>query len=321
MSLSSPIFHLPAELTQHILSFLDFPSLQSFRHTSHSSLTLVPPRLLHLAEIAYRCALYEKENKHAREAKAKAQSLRYEVLFHWCFTRLSDMQDLQNLHKSPVTRAQHLHCFTCYSYLDRDLFSPRQRTGSRSYGHSGAMRRFCIACGFRHNKWSYATYFRRGRTLPCATCERIAPTHGDARRLGMCSECFEHHQRDLAEREGQSAPGLSEEMKGVDESAAGDPVEDSSTAVLHTRKSLSQQLTGVEIDSSPRDITICQQSGNIWAEMPTQTAILRRAERCVHCWMVDHTYQPAISFSRPTELLCKSCWVEKANRCRCQWEN
>jgi len=128
----------------------------------------------------------------------------------------------------------------------------------------------------------------------------------------MCSKCFDDCQRDLAEREVQSEPGIPEEMEGVDGlAAAGDPVKDISAAVLHTRASLSQQMTGVEMASFSRDTTICQQSGDNWTAMPSRTAISRRAERCVRCWMVDHTYQPALSFDRPTDLLCESCWVEK----------
>jgi hypothetical protein len=304
---SSPIFHLPAELTQHILSFLELPSLESFRYTCHSFLTLVPPRLLRHAEIAYRFALYEKENKHAREAEAEAQTFRCEMSTPWCIPQISD-PSYGNLHKNPMTRVDHLHCFTCYSYLNRDLFSTRQRTGRRSYGHSGAMSRFCITCGFRYRKWSQATYFRRGGTLPCYKCWRIAPTDGDAQRLAICSECFKDCQQDLVEREGQSESGLSEEVEGVDGlAAAGETAKDISADEVCTQDSPSRQMTG----SSSRNTTICPQSGQDWMAIPSQTAISRRAERCVRCWMVDHTYQPALSFDRSVDLLCESCWVEK----------
>jgi hypothetical protein len=60
-----------------------------------------------------------------------------------------------------------LHCFTCYSYLERDQITKAQKTGRRSYEHSDAVKRLCISCGFKHKKWSYATPFS-SRLLPCA---------------------------------------------------------------------------------------------------------------------------------------------------------
>jgi hypothetical protein len=306
---SSPLFHLPAETTQHVLSFLDFPSLENFRHTSHFSLNLAPPHLLRHAEAAYRLALYEKEKQFAREAEAEAVTVRILSIARWVVPSRAPVKSLQNLHENPVTRVDRLHCFTCYSYLDRDRFSLRQRTGRRSYGHADAMRRFCVTCGFKGKRWSHATYFRRGSTLPCFTCKRIAVTDVAARKLDMCSKCFEGRGRDLTESEGQAFEGM-ERLGGL---AAGNAGKDTSADMLPARDSSSQYKTDDEMTSSSKDTTICPQSGDDWTAMPSQPAISRRAERCVRCWMVDHTYQPAfVSIDHPANRLCESCWMERA---------
>jgi F-box domain len=303
------IFFLPSEILQYILSYLDFPSLENFRRTSHLGMTYPYPSLLQRAEEAYRIALFEKEKKYARageEFRRTQASLSYLYNGH-------TMDGFNNLHKNPITRADRLHCFTCYSYLERDQFTKAQTTGRRTFGHAEAMKRFCIACGFREKKWSHATCFR-GRVLPCFRCQRIAQTDMEAKKLDLCSDCFRARGRELGGSAGGNQRSCNAEMDATVEFNACNLVKD----IWHARNPLSEYQLGDENDKlssaalpSRETWTGLEKRGDRAADSP-HTDSSRRAERCVRCWMIDHTFQPALPLCPTSERLCESCWMSNS---------
>jgi hypothetical protein len=308
-SQSPLISFLPSEILQSILSYLDFPGLENFRRTSHFCMTGPYPSLLQRAEEAYRIALFEKEKKYARAGEEfRRTQARLSYLYNG-----HTMDGFNNLHKNPITRADRLHCFTCYSYLKRDQFTKAQTTGRRSFGHAEAMKRFCVACGFREKKWSRATCFK-GRVLPCFGCQRIAQTDMEAKKLDFCSECFRARGRGLEGSEGYSKRLCVEEMDAAPEFDAGNLVK----GTWHARSPLREYKLYGENEkpslaaSLSREIwTGVEKQGDCAAISP-QSDTSRRAERCVRCWMIDHTFQPAFPLCPTSERLCESCWMSNS---------
>jgi F-box domain len=273
---TSHLFQLPPEILHHIISFLDFPALENFRRTSQFCYTFPAAHLLNHAEETYKLALFKKEKKHVREADD----------FRLLHARYSGPQypstiPFNNIHKNIVTRADRLHCFSCYSHLDRDQFTKAQVTGRRSYGHTEATRRFCIACGFKEKKWSRATYFR-GRTLPCVNCQRIAQTDVEARKLDLCSECFEAR-----------TPHLKKGSRGNEK----EHLQETESILECTTGSLESWINQKEEDDN--------------TSFPSQVEMPKRAERCIHCWMVDHSFRPALMLDHRKERLCGPCWMSR----------
>ena len=184
---SFPLLRLPFEIIHHILSFFDHPSLETFRQASRFCRTIPNERLRRCVEEEYRLALFEKEKRGASEIQALRAAL---------LRSNQDPLPRADLHEKFLTQADHLHCFTCYSYLHRDQFVKSQRTGRRSYGHSQAMKRFCTSCGFKQKRWTPGTQFQ-GDTLPCIVCGTVAPTSFEARQLDLCLQCFDLCGQDL----------------------------------------------------------------------------------------------------------------------------
>ncbi len=304
---------LPLEIIQHILSFLDFPSLENFRHTSHSCMTFPLPSLLDRTEQAYRLALFEKEKKHAREGE-ESRHLQANMS---CPNNADTLRGFNNLHKNPITRADRLHCFSCYSYLDRDQFTRGQTTGRRSCGHSEARKRFCVACGFRQKKWSRTTCFR-GRLLPCVICQKIAQTDKEAWKLDLCSDCFKAHGPHPTEAKGEGERG-SMTTEAIVEPASGSHFKNTDRDIWHLHNLSGQQkldrahtkpTTTAPVSEETRTCRVREDDGQ---DVPSHTEISKRAERCVRCWMIDHSFQPALFLGHTAERLCESCWISRMN--------
>lgn len=293
------IFSLPAEITQHILSFCNFPTLENFRHTSRFSMTFPDPKLLKRAEEEYRQALFEKEKRYAEavEVHRLTQEDAYSAYTY------------NNLHEKPITRAPRLHCFTCYSSLDRERFVHTQKTGRRTYGHADAMKRFCISCGFKQKKWSRGTCFR-GWMLPCVRCQRIAFADAAARERGLCASCFlrslAHSGESAIEGRGDSDGKASATL----EDSGGKTVENSNgVQILGARGDMvvSEEVNQLSLDVSLAGEMFAYVRDGIEWTLQSNAGTSKRAERCVRCWMVDHTYQPAVIARSTVGRLCASC--------------
>jgi F-box domain len=315
------LLELPLEIILHILSFFNLPSLETFRQTSRFCRTIPSPSLLSHAEERYRFALFQKERKDASEREALGQARmhlyrrrHYAVNpgeFLGCYISVLTQADL---HQNPLTRADRLHCFTCYRYLDRDRFTKSQRTRKRSYGHPDTMKRFCISCGFKQ-KWSHATEFKGG-TLPCFACRRIAPTSFEAKKLDLCLECFRIRGRELRQREAESQRDDAEDPDTIDEWPVDNVVQDNVGGMSYARSPAGYQKLGYGNTGLPSEFSwesetpTCLRDDDT-AAVPSAVVTSKRAERCTRCWMINHTFQPAVVISDRADRFCGSCWTTR----------
>jgi F-box domain len=308
----SPLLQLPTELIQHILNHLDFPSLENFRHTSHTCMGIPIATTVNRAEGEYALALLTKEQK---DAAKRYELWRTKVDPHW---RLRPDQPPQaatyttnNIHVNELTRAERLHCFTCYSFLDREQFTPSQRKGRRSYGHADAVRRFCIQCGFREKKWSPATLFKHG-LLPCGVCRKIGVTDKEAKAHDMCRACFVEHMKESGAERGKSEPQVRDASPEAAESATRNiTIEES----LHGLDLSSEANVAVDQRKYPSEMSRDKQmrdyrpGSDSGLPVTIENGTSKRSQRCTRCWMIDHTFSPAEASDQSGQRLCGSCWL------------
>jgi hypothetical protein len=176
------------------------------------------------------------------------------------------------------------------------------------------MKRFCISCGFKQKKWQRATYFR-GMKLPCVICRRVAHTNMEARKLDMCSECFKVRDSNPTESKSGSQRDDIRVGKTRGEPRVRDFSKDQDRVTLHD---LGQACPQVLCDHS--NFASETRSHRGMGTDPSDDRLLgicsdrtssQRAERCVRCWMIDHTFERALVFSHSSERLCASCWMSR----------
>lgn len=265
---ASPLFFpLPRELSDQVISNLDYHDLLSLRQVCQSTSFLIPFSLLKSLRLLLKQALVvEEQSEHA------SRELKYNNMVRWAraFPQENRQRDssrmISNIHTNTITKATWLNCYACLKRLPRECFTDSQVTGSRSLGHKNSSRRFCKLCGVRKGIWERGTTVKETKCtwLVCKTCGSIMKADTRYKRARVCSaECLDLLPKD---KEQQLDTKGSENLHLTDLSSPG-------------------------LGSNP--------------PIPKNARTTSRATRCLRCWSIDHTEK--IADGELGLHLCKSC--------------
>lgn len=154
------LLDLPTELHLSILHHLSYPSVQQLRATNRYFQHLLTSEQL-------------EQFKQTFIAELVQEDLRADFGPH-------------GIHDKYI-------CFTCFREKPDTQFARKQISGRRCKGHPDAHKRFCSGCGIKHSRWPKGVWMKYpgGGKVHCHRCEKLEMTSADARKRGLCLECFD----------------------------------------------------------------------------------------------------------------------------------
>lgn len=269
------ISRLPAELLTQILHHLNFPNLSSFLNSCHLFRQFPSDAFVSRIKNTYVEDLLAKEQSDAGYREVCAGNL----------VRYCMHPPINDIHRNRAIKAERLVCYTCYSELPRERFIRGQVQGTRSYGHGKARARFCIDCGVKGGKWAAGTVFGRwnGNLIVCVGCKDLKKTSGEARREGLCVECYDQGVEDRFMLDLRRLSWRTDDTAGTESSNAEDGRSECEGSLLSSESSVD------------------------FGSMGEKEVICRR------CWIVDHTLTKVVIGveGQPDRSLCEACAMSK----------
>jgi len=259
---------LPPELLDQICSFIDYPDIASVRLTCKKALRHVPPKSLLTKRKEYAGLLFSQE---------KSRSY-----------RLRNVRDVEVL-----------PCYVCLKLKHRDHFAESQTIKRRCFGHSDAMKRFCIDCGIKRQLWD----------LKCFPSDV---------KLCVSCKCLKHISLFIRLASGERAEFQCESCRSTSgPSLCRDPmlefggsVVDRVAGVQNTpalRASASaSHCSSALVNSGTRDPQ-AQANG----ARDVQATTKERLGRCQRCWTIDHTERPIAVVTSSGRPLCRECVMQQ----------
>ncbi|KAK6365229.1 hypothetical protein LTS17_011462 [Exophiala oligosperma] len=189
-----PLFSLPVELYDQIITDLNYQDILSFRLTCRFATGVISFTRLKALHQFTKNKLLEDE-----KTDLEAREVRFAIMEQWALAfpyagRNWNSQDTTaNIHTNRVMRASHLNCFACLQKLPRDSFTRTQTMGKRSLGHKDCGRRFCKACGVKKGIWKKGTTIKDDKHtwIVCKACSSLKEADPKHKREGVCSaECL-----------------------------------------------------------------------------------------------------------------------------------
>ena len=162
--LPARIFHLPNELTDLIVTHLNYHDAVSFRSTCRAASELIPFRwVLHSKRESLKETLLTRERSDDRiRREAWSNGFNWAQYFPATTQVGGPNHGLTNLHDNRITYVDELNCYVCLRTLPRSDFHDTQVMGPRSLGHKEHPKRFCIDCGWRKEIWGRGAVMNRG---------------------------------------------------------------------------------------------------------------------------------------------------------------
>jgi hypothetical protein len=280
------MFRLPPELIFEFTDRLGYYDAAALRQSCTAATRWIP-----FGELRRKRTALKSELMSAELADYKARYELYLDPLRWASAYPGYAPNMNNLHRHESLCAEHLNCYVCLKTLPRDYFTLTQLTGSRSLGHSGFKKRFCIGCGRMKHIWSKGDVIGCGKhtvvicRLPA--CDGISKGYADPelKRNRVCSQnCLSLWRASS----GRTNLKLSAE-DGV-------KLSDRPEKELAT----TEELMAMTHTMAPSAATTCKHEAHMTGIVTAST----RGSRCQRCWAVSHTERPVVGSD---VRLCADC--------------